>query len=250
MTRARLVSDLRALGVQPGDTLFVHSSFKSLGPVEGGAGAVIGALEDAVGQDGHVLMPAFNLVKGDRAANWNWSTTPATTGWLSECFRQMPGTLRSDHYSHSVTARGKNARYYVEGHSRKEGMSSPWDREPWGRTYGAHSPMARAMNDPRGKLLMLGVDYHSSTYCHLIETICWNRRLLQDPKAEYYYLDRAIVGAFWDSLGKLARGAVACAASRLFGIKDFVDTCVAAVEKEPEGFFKWYPGKTPASAPP
>ena len=32
-TRTSLARDLRALGVRAGDTLFVHSSFKSLGEV-------------------------------------------------------------------------------------------------------------------------------------------------------------------------------------------------------------------------
>lgn len=248
-TRERLAEDLRRLGVEAGDTLFVQSSFKSLGPVEGGAGAVIGALEDAVGPEGHVLMPSFNLVEGDRAANWNPATTPATTGYLTEYFRAMPGTVRSEHYSHSVAARGRKAQWYVEGHLLSEGMSSPWDRPPWGRTYGDHSPMVRALNDPRGKVLMLGVDYHPSTYCHIIETICWNRALCQNPQAEFYYLNRLTVGAFWDALGRLKRGRVGQANCRLFSIKDFVDTCLAAVEADPPRFFKSYPGQAIEARP-
>ena len=65
-TRETLARDLRDLGVEPGDILFVHSSLKSLGPVNGGAGTVIDALEDAVGPEGLVLMPSFNLVEWDR----------------------------------------------------------------------------------------------------------------------------------------------------------------------------------------
>ena len=33
----KLTEDLRNLGVETGDILFMHSSFKSLGPVRGGA---------------------------------------------------------------------------------------------------------------------------------------------------------------------------------------------------------------------
>ena len=51
-THETLTHDLKNLGVELGDTLFIHSSFKSLGPVEGGAGTVVGALEDAVGREG------------------------------------------------------------------------------------------------------------------------------------------------------------------------------------------------------
>ena len=144
-TRERLVQDLLNLGVESGDILFIHSSFKSLGPVEGGAETVVGALEDAVGPEGLVLMPSFNLVEMDKRAEiWNIETTLSTVGWLTEFFWQMPGTYRSDHYSHSAAARGKGARAFVADHLSREGYRSPWDREPWGKTYGLHSPMYRA----------------------------------------------------------------------------------------------------------
>src|SRR5205807_1998 len=116
-------------------------------------------------------------------------TTPSTVGWITEFFHRMPGTFRSDHYSHSVAARGKGAAEFVAGHRRQEGPRSPWDRDPWGRTYGTHSPMYRAY-EADGQLLMLGVEYDSSTYVHLVETLFWNRLLEQDPAATYPYLDR------------------------------------------------------------
>ena len=89
---------------------------------------------------------------------------------------------------------------------------------------------------------MLGVDYHSSTFCHVVEVSSWNRRLAQDPKAEYYWIDREKAGVFWDSLGRLRRGRIGDADSRLFLIHDYVDTVLAALDKEPARFFKWYPG--------
>jgi aminoglycoside N3'-acetyltransferase len=35
LDQAALVADLRALGLQPGDEVMVHSSYKSIGGVEG-----------------------------------------------------------------------------------------------------------------------------------------------------------------------------------------------------------------------
>jgi len=82
-TAEQLAHDLRRLGVQPGDTLFIHSSFKSLGRVEGGAASVITALEACVGPEGLILMPSFNLVHAPlRPTTWDHATTPATTGHL------------------------------------------------------------------------------------------------------------------------------------------------------------------------
>ncbi len=234
-----LVEDLKSLGIRSGDMLFVHSSLKSIGPVDGGAATVIAALEKSIAPDGLLLMPSFNLVDKDkRASTWNIESTPSTVGYLTEFFRTMPGTLRSDHYSHSVAARGKNASEFVSGHLSKEGLLVPWDREPWGRTFGTRSPYIKAYENG-GKLLMLGVDYHSSTYVHLVETLLWNEHLVANPKAEYIFLYREKLGEYWDSAGKINRGHVGNAECRLFSIKDFVDTLLELVRSEPKKWTKW-----------
>ena len=236
-TREILIQDLINLGIEKGDTLFIHSSFKSLGPVEGGAGAVISALESVVGRDGLILMPSFSLLpsREERIESWDIEQTPSTVGWLTEFFRQMSDTYRSNHYSHSIAARGKGARAFVADHLRRDGYESPWDQYPWGKTYGTHSPMFRAYQ-ANAKLLMLGVDYESSTYTHLVEVIHWNRRLTKDPKAEYIRLKRSELGAFWDEEGRLREGTVGDAVCRLFQIKDYVDTLLEEVEWNPDPY--------------
>jgi len=229
-----LISDLKAIGVTPGDTLFIHSSFKSLGPVEGGAQTVVPGLERAVEPDGLILMPSFNLVESEkRAETWDLATTPSTVGWLTEYFRNLPGTVRSDHYSHSVAARGRGATEFVSGHLDREGEQSPWDKEPWGRTWGTRSPFAKAYRRG-GKLFMLGVDYSSSTFVHYVEVLYWNWLLRDDPEAAYRWLDREMLGSMWDKTGRLRRGHVGDADSRLFSIRDYVDTLLAAVREGPD----------------
>ena len=52
LTFEKLVGGFRKLGVVEGDTLLVHSSYKSFGPVEGGPQIVIRALESALGAEG------------------------------------------------------------------------------------------------------------------------------------------------------------------------------------------------------
>jgi aminoglycoside 3-N-acetyltransferase len=237
-TTATLTQDLVNLGVSPGDVVFVHSSFKSLGTVDGGAGSVVASLEAAVGPDGLVLMPSFSLEKPDvtaRAECWDIHSTPSTVGWLTEFFRTMPGTRRSDHYSHSVAARGAGAADFVSGHLAADGLGSPWDLGPWGKTYGTHSPMVRAY-DRAGKILMLGVDYHTSTYVHLVEVTYWNRCLETDQEANYLWLDRDRLGEFWDRTGPVARGPVGDAACRLFGIREYVDGLLVEVTRDPDRY--------------
>jgi aminoglycoside N3'-acetyltransferase len=232
--RERLILGLKTLGVCPGNILFIHSSFKNLGPVEGGAGTLISALEDAVGPDGLLLMPSFNLVAGElRAATWNIETTPSTVGYLTEYFRTIPGTVRSDHYSHSVAARGQRAAEFVAGHRSQEGPVSPWDALPWGKAFGTQTPLWKAY-EAGGKVLMLGVDYYSSTYVHLVETLWWNRRLQNNPAAEFIALDRNKLGVYWDAQGYLSRGKVGRADCRLFSIRDYVDMLLKVVEDNPQ----------------
>ena len=236
-TREKLITDFTNLGVEKSDILFIHSSFRSLGSVDGGAGTVISALEDIIGEDGLILMPSFNLLptREERAYTWNIDETPSTVGWLTEYFRQMDRTYRSDHYSHSVAARGKDARAFVADHLSREGYQSPWDYSPWGKTYGTNSPMFRAYKR-NGKLLMLGVDYNTSTYIHLVEVIYWNKRHKNNLKANFIGLNRPTLGEYWDSIGKLRQGKIGDSLSRLFSIKRYVDTLLAEVERNPEPY--------------
>ena len=229
-----LTQDLRRLQIEAGDILFVHSSFKALGPVDGGAQSVIEALEAAIGPEGLLLMPSFNLVEWElRAETWDHATTPSTVGWITEQFRRLAGVYRSDHYSHSVAARGRGAKAFVAGHLSQEGYKSPWDRKPWGKMFGLHSPMYRAYQTD-AKLLMLGVDYFSSTYIHLVETMYWHKLRANNEDAEeiagYPALDRKVLGAFWERTGTLRRGGVGDAACRLFSVRSYVDRLLAEVE--------------------
>ena len=235
-TRRTLAQHLSNLGVETGDVLFIHSSFRSLGPVEGGAGTVVAALEGVVGEEGLILMPSFNLVEREsRAKTWNIRTTPSTVGWLTEHFRRMQGTYRSDHYSHSVAARGKGSRAFVADHLSRDGYASPWDLEPWGKTFGTRSPMYKAYGAD-GKLLMLGVDYESSTYIHLVEVLYWHGRLKRDPAAGYKWLKRPVLGAFWDASGNLRWGCIGSADCRLFSIREYVDSLLHEVRRNPEPY--------------
>ena len=217
-TQVSLCADLCRLGVEPGDIFFIHSSFKSLGPVDGGAETVVRALEDAVGSAGLILMPSFQLVPSERdqrAGGWDLAPTPSTVGWLTEYFRRMPDTVRSDHYSHSVAARG--------------------GRAAWGKTYGFHSPMYRAYV-AAGKLLMLGVDYETSTYVHLVETLYWQRCRSQDPEVSFKGLNRLKLGTWWDETGDMARGRLAQAECRLFSIRTYVNALLGEVTRNPDPY--------------
>lgn len=175
VTRERLVSDLRALGVREGDLLNVHASLSALGWVVGGARTVVDALLDVLGDTGTLSMPAHTSDNGDPA---RWENPPVPEEWwpvirshmpafdpavstsrgmgaVAECLRTWPGTLRSDHPRHSHLARGPLAADIVTTH-RLEGSFA--DDSPLGRLV-AHG----------GRVLLLGVGHDANSVLHVAE---------------------------------------------------------------------------------
>ncbi|MDN2713601.1 AAC(3) family N-acetyltransferase [Janthinobacterium sp. SUN120] len=164
VTRAGLAADLARLGIAPGDTLFVHSSLKSLGYVEGGAPAVIAALQDAVGPQGALLLPAYYLPGGTvhaACAMPDYVFDPRRHGThmgrLPEAFLASPGVRRSIHPTHSVCALGRHAADLTEAHHRAPsifGMGSPWQR---------------FIGCDHAKVLGLGISMGPVTFYHALE---------------------------------------------------------------------------------
>ena len=59
LERAGCVAQLRALGVERGGVLLVHTSFRAIGPLDGGPDGLIDALLEALGPDGTLVMPSW-----------------------------------------------------------------------------------------------------------------------------------------------------------------------------------------------
>ena len=87
VTQERLRSDLIRLGVREGMVLNVHSSLSRLGWVAGGAQAVVGALLQAVGPAGTLLMPAHS---GQLSEPANWRQPPVPETWWPEIRAALP----------------------------------------------------------------------------------------------------------------------------------------------------------------
>ena len=250
-TRAGLAADLAALGVQPGMALMVHCALSRLGWVAGGPEAVIGALIDAVGPDGTLMMPAFTGQVSD-PADWrappvpaDWQETvraemplydPARTpsrdmGAVAELFRTWPGVKRSGHPQHSVAAWGRHAARLTESHPRTFGFG---DGAPLGRFY-----------ELGGHVLLLGVGHNRNTSLHLAESRAANGRrgitrfpVLEDGKRVWRnYAETATnselftaTGAAFEAAGKAQLGQVGSADARLMAMRELVDFGVAWFE--------------------
>jgi aminoglycoside N3'-acetyltransferase len=167
-----LAADLAALGVRPGDLLFLHASLRRIGPVEGGACGVIEAVERAVGPRGTVVM-----ILG-AANDWDWvnsrpeaeraalladaepfvnATTPVLpeVGVLAEVLRTIPGTVVNDHPEGRFAARGPMAHQLLDG-------------LPWDDYYGPGSALDRFVA-AGGRVLRLGANPDTVSVLHFAE---------------------------------------------------------------------------------
>jgi aminoglycoside 3-N-acetyltransferase len=86
-----LVRDFRDLGIAEGMTLIVHLSLRSLGWVSGGPVAVILALEEVLGQDGTLVMPAHTTDLSDPS---QWKNPPVPNAWWQTIRETMPAFLQ------------------------------------------------------------------------------------------------------------------------------------------------------------
>lgn len=151
-------SDLLAIGMRSGDTVMMHSSFKSLGGIEGGAESVFRVLLELLGEDGTLILPAFSYASVNYSNPiFDATATPACVGYLPEYFRtQVPGVIRSMHATHSCTAKGRLAEVLCAGHER--------DLTPVGK----HSPLTK-LPDYDGKIFIMGSHPGSNTIMHGVE---------------------------------------------------------------------------------
>lgn len=161
MTRERIALALEALELR-GRQVIVHASMEALGGVDGGAETLCGALMDAVGAQGTILMPAFTV---DETLPWPGCATPqapvafhpelpvsAAIGLVAEAFRRHPGVLRSNHPTHSFSAWGRNARAV---------LSTQRDNNVLG-------PLKK-LNVMRGDVLLVGMTLRAASVIYLAE---------------------------------------------------------------------------------
>ncbi len=170
-----ITKDLKALGIEKGMTIIVHSSLSSIGWISGGAVAVVEALMKVVTEEGTIIMPTQS---SDLSDPKHWSRPPVPEDWwqiirdnvpafdsritptrgmgeIVECFRTYPNVVRSNHPLGSFAAWGKHAVEITMNHSLS-------------MSFGEESPL-RKIYDLDGYVLLIGVGYDSNTSVHLSE---------------------------------------------------------------------------------
>ncbi|NGM84453.1 AAC(3) family N-acetyltransferase [Paenibacillus sp. 7124] len=256
ITVRTLAEDFRRLGLREGLTVLLHSSFKSLGEwVAGGPAAVILALEEALGEDGTLIMPTHSTDLTDPSGWINppvpkewWDsireemppydpglTLPRGMGIIPETFRKQTGVRRSGHPLYSFAAWGKHADTVTAGHELPYGLG---DGSPLRRLY-----------DLDGMVLMLGVGHLNNTSMHLAEyrsayrekkeieacaliTENGARRWARFPDLEWNSDDFGRIGEdFERETGEVRQSLVAAAPARLMSQRAVVDYAVRWLER-------------------
>lgn len=176
---ATLTQDLCDLGVRSGDLVMLHASLRKLGlarsqGVSNGAELLLDAVEEAVGEEGTVLMVLgtdypmdwVNLKPvEERAAllagtpSFDFLNAPVLpeVGYVAEAFRRRPGTRVSTNPSGRFGARGRKAEALLRD-------------QPWNDYYGPGSPLQR-LCEWGGRILRLGAQLETVTALHYAEYV-------------------------------------------------------------------------------
>ena len=238
ITRKAVKTAVEQLGIRVGDTVLIHSSFKSIGPIEKGAESIIGGFIDAVGERGTVVFPTLCQTDWTHVyENWH-KDAQSDVGYLTNYFRKLPGVLRSDQATHSVAAWGRFAQYITQTHGQsgcRWGIfgSTPFASDsPWEKLY--------ALN---AKVIMLGVGIRKCTFRHYAEYVYMNDLLklvydcesYKSLKARIWCYDRWGEKGAWphinnefvkeqlDRNNRITYGKCGNAEMICFSAKDFVD---------------------------
>jgi len=151
---------LRSAGIAEGDSILVHSSYKSFQlPPPYGPDDIIKGLLMTVGDRGTVLFPALSyLYVTENNPVFDVVYTRSCIGFLPEYFRVHFAEKRSLCPTHSVSGVGKDVDFFLKDHIK--------DSTP----LGENSPY-RKLKEKRGKILFFGCGLKPNTSMHAIEEL-------------------------------------------------------------------------------
>jgi aminoglycoside 3-N-acetyltransferase len=151
LTYNELLDGFRQTSVKQGDTIIVHTSYKSLGGVEGGADTVIDVMRELVGKNGTVMFPAFNFQSWTETHYFDVLETPSKMGMITEMARLRPDARRTPHPIYSFSVLG----------ARADEFSKTEDVE----AYGSNSAFA-LFHKTNGTIVSIGLDFNSTFSMH------------------------------------------------------------------------------------
>jgi len=160
VTFGELVHAFREVGLEPGDTVNVHSRLFSIGrlldvAVRDIPATYVNAIREVIGETGTIVVPTYTTSFGRFGTPFILEESPSEMGVFSEQVRRTPGSIRSLHPVQSLTALGGQAQALAANHPRwNVGHDTIWDR----------------MLQCGGKALTIGIPLHRAlSFAHQIE---------------------------------------------------------------------------------
>jgi aminoglycoside 3-N-acetyltransferase len=152
---------LTDLGIRKGDVLMVHASLRPHSGYQDRPVDMIGALKDAVGPRGLLIMPSMTYSDSSKAflargGEMNVKRSASRMGLLSEVFRRGRDVQRSLSPTHPLLAWGDEAERFLAGHDATD------------RPFGPDSPFQRLL-DLDGKILCIDASPETITFTHFLE---------------------------------------------------------------------------------
>lgn len=152
--KEKLANNWGKCGIEPGDTLLIHTSLRrTLANYDTTPEIVLESFLDLLGEKGTLLLPLFNF-DFTKGVPFDIRTTPSQMGALTEAGRLYPGAVRSGHPIYSFAIIGAKAQFF-----NVNNISG----------YGPDSPFA-ILREVDGKIAVIDLpDQHSMTFYHHIE---------------------------------------------------------------------------------
>ena len=243
---AQTADDLLKLGIEAGDCLKVHCSYRSLNLQNASPQDFIYTLLTLLGEEGTLVVPShtysFAGIPGMQPFNKETSLSMGM-GIVSETLRQTPGALRSGNPTHSITAYGEHARLLTENkeHATAAGLGSSYED----------------LYKLGAKVLLIGVGNNRNTLVHYIEVASrlpyndipyrdfWGSKALVERDGQVFEEDVppvypacsanfSVLDTFLDEIGILRQGKVGQADCMLMKANELVPAVAARLEKDPD----------------
>ena len=232
VARSEIVDQLRALWVEAGGVLLVHSSFRAVRPIEGGPAGLIACLREALGPDGTLVMPSWS---GNEDVPFDPATSESSPdlGIVADTFWRLPGVMRSPHAQAFAAAGPQAARINAD----------PLPLPP----AIPESPVGR-VHELDGQVLLLGVGQDANTTLHLAEILAGvpyrvpkHCTILQDGRPvriDYGENDHccerfALADAWLRAKNLQSEGRIGHAHARLSRARDIVNEATERLAREP-----------------
>lgn len=164
-------------GVLVNDLVMVHSSYKSLGGVQGGAETVVQALQELTAPVGSTLFfPRYGVKAWCENHYWDIGETPGEMGIIPEMSARAPGAWRTSHPIHSFEIVGPYRPEFIFENRSSFDVAGP---------FGLFHRMD-------GLVISFGVDWsHTFSFVHYVE---------QQNRAPWRR-EKAFAGTYIDSWG-------------------------------------------------